>query len=622
MKAKHNSPGNSIDSSPNSLRKRTEEETLNLKPQLESILGITGISLDIIDSNFNVVYVDSAWAQIYGNQAGRKCYEYFRGRSEICPNCGAKEALETKSPVVTERTLEKERNTRFQATTIPFQNEKGEWFVAEVRVDVTERKRAAQKHQAILETALDGFLVADLDARLLEVNDSYCKMVGYTREELLTRSIPDLEAAERPEETAQHIRKTMEQGYDWFETQHQCKDGKIIDVEVRSNHIDTDGGQMVVFVHDITERKRMEQALRESEGKYRTLVENIPQKIFLKDKNSVYISCNSNYAGDLKMKAEEISGHTDYDFYPRDLAEKYIADDQRIAESGQTQRIEERYIQQGQERLVETFKTPVRDESGKLVGVLGIFRDITEQKEMERRRRGQEVAEARAEELSESRRRLINAQEFLRKEIAGQLHGTVQNRLILLGHKLAELEAKPASERTTEELASIRRTIEELQNDHIRPISHRLFPSILRLGISVGLESLVDEYSTELRVDLQVSKRLRDREQANRRLIPDNVKLALYRVAEEALANILKHTLTAKNIVVKLSLSDGQVLRLTVSDDGAGFDTSSPSSGIGLAIASDYAAAAGGTYTIRSIPGKGTRVTVRVQLEGPRARKR
>ncbi|MEE8636725.1 MAG: PAS domain S-box protein, partial [Dehalococcoidia bacterium] len=537
MKAKHNSPGSSIDSSPNSLRKRTEEEALNLKPQLESILGITGISLDIIDSNFNVVYVDSAWAQIYGNRAGRKCYEYFRGRSEICPNCGAKKALETKSPVVTERTLENERNTRFQATSIPFQNGKGEWFVAEVRVDVTERKRAAQKHQAILETALDGFLIADLEARLLEVNDSYCKMVGYTREELLTKSIPDLEAAERPEETAQHIRKIMEQGYDWFETQHQCKDGKIIDVEVSSNHIDADGGQMVAFVHDITERKRTEQALRESEGKYRTLVENIPQKIFLKDKNSVYISCNSNYAGDLKMKAEEIPGHTDYDFYPRDLAEKYRADDQRIAESGQTQRIEERYIQQGQERLVETFKTPVRDESGKLVGVLGIFRDITEQREMERRRRGQEVAEVRAEELSESRRRLIDAQEFLRKEIAGQLHGTVQNRLILLGHKLAELEAKPASERTTGELASIRRRIEELQNDHIRPIGHRLFPSILRLGISAGLESLVDEYSTELHVDLQVSKRLRDRELADRQLIPDNVRLALYRIAEEALAN-------------------------------------------------------------------------------------
>ena len=507
MKAKHNSPGNSIDSSPNSLRKRTEEETLNLKPQLEFILGIRSTGLDIIDSNFNVVHVDSEWAQGYGNPAGRKCYEYFRGRSEVCPNCGAKKALETKSPVVTEGTMKKKRNRLVQVTTIPFQNEKGEWFVAEVNVDITERKRT-------------------------------------------------------------------------------------------------------------------EQALRESEGKYRTLIESIPQKIFLKDKNSVYISCNSNYAEDLKIKPEEIPGHTDYEFYPRDLAEKYRADDKRVVESGHTERFEERYIQQGQEKIVETFKTPFRDESGKLVGVLGIFHDITEQKEMERRRRSQEVAEARAEELSESRRRLIEAQESLRKEIAGQLHGTVQNRLILLGHKLAELEAKPASERTTGELASIRRRIEELQNDHIRPIGHRLFPSILRLGISAGLESLVDEYSTELHVDLQVSKQLRDREQANRRLIPDNVRLALYRIAEEALANILKHTLTAKNIVVKLSLSDGQVLRLTVSDDGAGFDTSSPSSGIGLAIASDYAAAAGGTYTIRSIPGKGTRVMVRVQLEGPQARKR
>jgi len=140
-----------------------------------------------------------------------------------------------------------------------------------------------------------------------------------------------------------------------------------------------------VAMADITERKRAEEVLRESEGKYRTLVENVPQKIFLKDKNSVYLSCNSNYAEDLGIKHEEISGHTDYDFYPKDLAEKYRADDQRIVESGNTERVEERYIQQGQDRVVETFRTPVRDESGRVVGVLGIFHDITELKRAQER---------------------------------------------------------------------------------------------------------------------------------------------------------------------------------------------------------------------------------------------
>jgi PAS domain S-box-containing protein len=143
--------------------------------------------------------------------------------------------------------------------------------------------------------------------------------------------------------------------------------------------------------HELTERKRAEEKLRESERKYRTLVENIPEKIFYKDVNSVYVSCNNNYANDLKIKPEEISGRTDYDFYPKDLAEKYTADDKRIIESGQTESIEERYIQDGQERVVQTFKTPVIDEEGNKAGVLGVFHDITERKRAEEKLRESEA---------------------------------------------------------------------------------------------------------------------------------------------------------------------------------------------------------------------------------------
>ena len=131
------------------------------------------------------------------------------------------------------------------------------------------------------------------------------------------------------------------------------------------------------------EHKRTIEILQGSENKYRVLLENLPQKIFHKDKNLDYVSCNDNYARDLKIQPDEIIGKTDYDFYNKELAEKYRADDKRIIESGKTEYIEEKYIQNGQEVVVQTVKTPLKDEKGNTVGIQGIFWDITERRQIE-----------------------------------------------------------------------------------------------------------------------------------------------------------------------------------------------------------------------------------------------
>lgn len=122
-------------------------------------------------------------------------------------------------------------------------------------------------------------------------------------------------------------------------------------------------------------------SLEESEHKYRALLENIPQKIFYKDVNSVYVTCNENYAKDLNIAPEQIEGKTDYDFFPTDLADKYRFDDKRIMESDQVKTIEEEYIlPTGEKSFIQTVKNPIFNDKSEVIGLLGIFMDITEQK--------------------------------------------------------------------------------------------------------------------------------------------------------------------------------------------------------------------------------------------------
>ena len=126
-------------------RKEVEEKANILHQQLEFILGATKTGLDIIDKDFYLRYVDPEWARIYGDWHGKKCYEYFMGRKSVCPGCGIVEALRTKKVVVTEEILVKEGNRPIQVTTIPYQDKNGEWLVAEVNVDITQKHKVNEE---------------------------------------------------------------------------------------------------------------------------------------------------------------------------------------------------------------------------------------------------------------------------------------------------------------------------------------------------------------------------------------------------------------------------------------------------------------------------------------------
>lgn len=136
-----------------------------------------------------------------------------------------------------------------------------------------ERKlfESEERHRTILETAMDGIWLTDLHGRLLEVNETYCKMSGFSQEELLGMHISDLEAKEMQADTARHIQRVLTNGEDRFETLHRRKDGNLFDVEISVKYQTAENGRLVVFLRDITERKRLEAEKTELEELTRRL---------------------------------------------------------------------------------------------------------------------------------------------------------------------------------------------------------------------------------------------------------------------------------------------------------------------------------------------------------------
>jgi PAS domain S-box-containing protein len=268
--------------------------------------------------------------------------------------------------------------------------------------DITERKRAEEalresekRYRLIAENATDVIWTMDTNLRMTYVSPSIARLRGYTVEEAMGQTVKEMltpaslqvvKKAIAKERLIEQMEAKDPARSPTLELEQNRKDGSTVWTEIKVAFLRGEHGQVVGILgigRDVTDRKRAEDALRESESKYRTLLGNLPQRIFFKDRDSVYISCNDNYARDLHIIPDEIAGKTDHDFYPQELAEKYRADDKRIMKSGKTEDLEERYIQDGQEVFVQTVKTPVRDGDGNVIGILGIFWDISERKRAE-----------------------------------------------------------------------------------------------------------------------------------------------------------------------------------------------------------------------------------------------
>ncbi|MBF0466578.1 MAG: PAS domain S-box protein [Nitrospirae bacterium] len=125
----------------------------------------------------------------------------------------------------------------------------------------TERIRLEEQSKTILANTIEGFWILDKEGNLIQANEAYCNMTGYTQQELLQKGVADIEVIETPEEIEKRIMKIMETGVDRFESKHRCKNGGIIDVEVSVNFIKSDN-VMFSFIRDITQRKQIEDEIK------------------------------------------------------------------------------------------------------------------------------------------------------------------------------------------------------------------------------------------------------------------------------------------------------------------------------------------------------------------------
>ncbi len=171
----------------------------------------------------------------------------------------------------------------------------------------------AKKHESILKSAMDGYWLTDNEGRLLEVNNSYCRMSGYTEKELLTMRIADLEVVESPQIVEAHIQKIISQGSDRFESKHRRKDGTIFDVEVSTQFRPEENGLFVCFLRDITEMRQVEKSIKISEKKYRTLFENMVQGVFYQRADGTLIDFNKATLEMFGLTSEQFLGRTSLD---------------------------------------------------------------------------------------------------------------------------------------------------------------------------------------------------------------------------------------------------------------------------------------------------------------------
>ena len=468
----------------------------------------------------------------------------------------------------------------------------------------------SEPYRLLVERSPDGILISQ-GGLLVFANQAAAKLCGAADpEQLLGRSLTDFLQSDGHESQRERLeRVTAGLPVTPFEEQIVGADGGVTDVEVALTRLDdTDASPtaVVLTLREISERKRADATLRESEERLTLAFAGAQEGVW--DWNLVTgdVVYSPRWKQMLGYADDEIEPHVsawERLLHPNDMARAQEVNDS-VARGGRSYEGEFRLLHKdGHYVQVLSRGYPVRREpGGPVVRIVGTHFDLTE-------RRQAEAERARTELLS----RLVFAQEDERRRIAREMHDQFGEQLTALSRSIGALkEASAGSPGIASLVDSLEKIARQIDRD-VDQLVWELRPTALDdLGLRAALANYIQDWSRRVNIPAQfhTSGLLDDR-------LASEAETTLYRIAQEALTNVAKHA-RAQRVDVILERHDDSV-RLIVEDDGVGFEPDpakegSPEHGFGLLGMQERAALVGATVEIESTAGKGTTVFLRMAI--------
>jgi PAS domain S-box-containing protein len=479
------------------------------------------------------------------------------------------------------------------------------------------RKQAAMEARlrlaAIVESSDDAIIGKDMDGMITDWNKGAEQLYGYSAGEVIGKPISLIVPPDRSRDFAD-IMGTLRRGSSLkhYETVRQKKDGTRTEVSLTVSSIKDAEGRMAgasVICHDISERKRQEFVLRESEQRLRVAAEVGRMYAWEWDPATDSVLRSAECASILGLSDNAGIAKDYFSFiHPDDRAGLWSQVNSLTPEDPVYRTQYRRFHPGGALLWLEESGCATFDGDGKMVRLVGMTADITE------RKRAQEALHQRDMELAEAQRgvsrRLIEAQEKERIRIARDLHDDFGQRLALLTIELELLQQNspdlPAEVRSR--MGELRRQTSEIATD-IQSLSHELHSSRLEyVGIVAAMRGFCQEFGEQQKVEIDF--RTHDLPTS----LPPDISLCLFRVLQEALHNSAKHS-GVRYFEVRLSGTSDEV-HLSVSDSGVGFDreAAKEARGLGLISMEERLKLLNGTFSIESQHKCGTTIRAHVPL--------